>query len=160
RRKGWTVKFPVRLIPGAMRLKMRGFMANWGGRLVQDDDTSFVLLLDVPPRPGSPRTEPLCNLELRLSCRTPRSRSGRSEARLSLRVLSEASREATQVVEEMGPKLLESLRYYLQPVQERRSGERWPCPYPLHVYPVLPGIKLGKPLSGVSKNISRTGVNF
>jgi serine/threonine protein kinase len=160
RRKGWTFKFPVRLIPGAMALKMRGFASNWGGRLLQADDNNFVLLLNVTQPATTPRPKIGCDLEVRLSCRPPRSKSGLSEARLSMRVVPEMGRQSALVIEEMGPKLLESLRYFLQPCPERRSGERWPCPHPLHVYPVLPGIKLGKPLSGVSKNISLTGVNF
>jgi hypothetical protein len=86
--------------------------------------------------------------------------AGLSEAHVVIRPVKEPTPPAARALGTFGPRLLDSLRSFLQASPERRAEERWACPQPLRVYPVLPGGGLGRVLDGVCKDVSRSGVKF
>jgi hypothetical protein len=159
----WEYKFPIHLFPGAVRLKVDGFRQQWKARLVQaaDDLFLFHIGLQLPRRfwqmPGrQPR-----GLEVRLEVPPPEAPNTRlSEARVLIRPLGSHGDEVARVLEKMAPELFDSMRSYLQPSLEQRGEERWPCPEPLRVYPVLPRLELAEVLEATGKNISQGGVSF
>src|SRR5439155_9310867 len=67
RRRSWTAKFPVRLIPGAMPLKVKGFASHWGAELAQSDENNFVIRLDARKSAAAVRRASApCGVEPRL----------------------------------------------------------------------------------------------
>jgi hypothetical protein len=162
RKRYWTYKFPVQVIRGATRLKVQGFSEEWGAALVQEEaDSYFLLHLDLTPHLGARAATGPCSLEMRLQVRPPAVHGQvSSEARVILRPIPELARDAVEILERVGPVLLDSLRSYLQAGPERRSEERWPSKEPLLVYPVMAGPILGEPLAAESKDVSRSGVSF
>jgi hypothetical protein len=158
----WEYRYPIRVIPGATTLKVHGFSEHWGAEILEERGNTFLLHLEVPEDavgkrlPGRRRT-----LEIRLEVRPPEGKgAGLTEAYLSIRPLSRSDSNLLAVVDQMGPRLIDSLRNYLCASPERRCEERWSCPLPLRVYPVVDGQGVGKPLAAVSKNLSRSGVQF
>jgi hypothetical protein len=65
-----------------------------------------------------------------------------------------------QLLPELAPRLFDSMRRYLHASPEQRCEDRWQCPQPLHVYPVLRDLELDEVLDGISRNISMSGVSF
>jgi hypothetical protein len=64
------------------------------------------------------------------------------------------------VLETMAPRLLDSLRSYLQPGPELRNQQRWPWAYPVRLYPVLPGLELAEPIDAQARNLSQGGISI
>jgi len=158
----WSQKYPIRLIPGATKLKVRGFCEHWGARLVQENEHRFVLHLEPSPRdlPGVRAVGRKRTVELRLQVGADASPTGLSEVELCVRPLPDADPQLALALNSLGPRLMESLRTFLYASPERRGNERWACPLPVRVYPVLADRSIGKPISAVSRNISRSGVQF
>jgi hypothetical protein len=162
-KRTWTLRFPIRLIPGATLLKIKGFCEEWGGRLIRQELDDCLMQIDLGPgragaeAPGGQRRYLEVHLKIFLY---PGAIGGFAEARATFRVVPDLGRENVDILDQYGPRLLDTLRCYLNACAERRGDERWHCPQPLHIYPIIVGARLGKALSGVSKNISRTGVSF
>jgi hypothetical protein len=162
-KRTWNLRFPVRLIPGATALKINGFCEEWGGRLVKQTADEFLIQLDASGNrlPAEAFSIHRKQLEVQLKVIAyPGAVGGLGEARVLFRTVPDLGKEAVEVLDRMGPRLLESLRSYLHACHERRVDERWHAPHPLHIYPIVAGAKLGKALTAVSRNISRTGVSF
>jgi serine/threonine protein kinase len=162
-KRSWTLRFPIRLIPGATLLKIKGFCEEWNGRLIRQELDDCLIQIDLGP--GRPGAEPpggqRRHLEVHLKIFLyPGAIGGYAEARATFRVVPDLGRENIDILDQHGPRLLDTLRCYLNACAERRTDERWHCPQPLHIYPIIVGARLGKAVSGVSKNISRTGVSF
>jgi serine/threonine protein kinase len=152
-------RYPIRLVPGVTRLKVHGFRKHWNARVAHEDDSVFVFHLNLPA-PGPPGSPPV-TLEVRLQVRPADGpATGMSESHVLIRPLKEPPPAAARALESFAPRLLDSLRSFLQASPERRAEERWACPQPLRVYPLLASGGLGAPLPGVCKNISRGGVKF
>jgi serine/threonine protein kinase len=159
----WEQKYPIRLIPGATALKVRGFSQHWGARLVQEKECHFVFHLEPSPHeiPGLPSVPRKRGIEMHLEFGAPDGPAGGlSEVQLRIRPLPEADPKMAEALHELGPRLMESLRSFLYASQERRSEERWACPHPVRVYPVRSDRSLDRAISAVCRNISRSGVQF
>jgi serine/threonine protein kinase len=63
-------------------------------------------------------------------------------------------------LQELGPRLIENLRSRLQSEPERRARPRVPCPQPLRIYAVLPGLELAEVVEGLGWDISVGGIGF
>jgi hypothetical protein len=60
----------------------------------------------------------------------------------------------------MGPRLLDSVRAYLQPTPDLRAHERLTYELPVRVHPVYPNFSLGELVAGRSKDISLNGMRL
>ncbi len=161
-KRSWTLRFPLRLIPGATLLKIKGFCEEWAGRLVRQDPDDYLIQIELGPNSPGAESSPGQRRQLEVHLKViafSGAVGGLAEARVTFRMVPDLGRETIEVLDHLGPRLMDSLRSYLHACAERRSDERWHCPQPLHVYPIV-GTKLGKALSAVSKNISRSGVSF
>jgi hypothetical protein len=159
----WEYRCPIRLFPGAIRLKVDGFRQQWGARVVAQDEDSFRFLINLPAarrfweRVVSPprRLEvdlhvvPLAGLHTWLT-----------EAHVRVRPAGGAPDQMARITAELAPQLFDSLRSYLQASPEQRAEARRPCPHPLHVYPVLPDLELADAIEGLGRNISPGGISF
>jgi serine/threonine protein kinase len=160
----WEHRCPVRLFPGALRLKLQGFHQQWGARVLHRDDTLYRCRIDLAAarRLWGLWTGRQPQLEVEIVVPPPRRRADGqlAEARLRIRSIGGSSDSVAQVLAATGPRVFESLRTHLQAAPERRSQPRWPCSAPLHVYPTRADGQVEPPLAGSSLDISCGGVGF
>ncbi len=158
----WECKCPIQLFTGGLALKVEGFRSEWQARILHESATSYVLQVDLqaPPRPED-RGIPLIHLAVELDVHSAMvSTKHYAEARIRVRPAGEHPERAAAALPELAPRLFDSMRSYLQAGPDQRREDRWQCPQPLHVYPVLPTLELEEVLEGISRNISLGGVSF
>jgi serine/threonine protein kinase len=156
----WEYRCPLQLFPGAMALKVEGFRAWWGARVNRQLRDNYTLELDVPiPRSFWERFLPQKKLEVEILVEPSNATGMRlAEALVRLRYQDNDPNQRARIMTQMGPKVMESVRQYLQATQENRSRERFPLRLPVSVYPILPDLDLGAPIAARSRNISFGGM--
>jgi hypothetical protein len=100
-------------------------------------------------------------LEVRIQLRAP-AMTTESLTEVAVQVLPLACnpRKGAELLTEVGPRVLESLRHYLQLHTERRSEERFPYSAAVQVLPVLPMQEAGVPFVAQGKDISTRGLGL
>jgi serine/threonine protein kinase len=159
----WECKCPIQLFTGGLALKVEGFRSEWQARTVHESATSYVLQVDLqtPPRPEDRGACPLIRLAVELDVHSAMASTKHyAEARIRVRPAGENAGRAAGLLPELAPRLFDSMRCYLQASPDQRREDRWQCPQPLHVYPVMPNLELEEILEGISRNISPGGVSF
>ncbi|HWG46288.1 MAG TPA: protein kinase [Gemmataceae bacterium] len=159
----WECKCPVQLFTGALALKIAGFQSEWQARIAYEKDNSFVFHIDLPSaaRSGNRENALPPRIAFQLDVQSPSgSAKHYAEARMRIRPEAGDREHIARLLPEVAPRLFDSMRLYLQAGPEQRSEDRWQCPQPLRVYPVLPDLELDDILDGMSRNISPGGVSF
>jgi serine/threonine protein kinase len=158
----WEYRCPLQLFPGAMALKVEGFRAWWGARITRQTGDSFNLELDVPiPRSFWERFLPQKKLDVEITVEPSTAPGIRlAEALVRLRYPDPDLEQRTRILTQMGPKVMESVRQYLQATPENRTRERLALQVPLKVYPVQPELELAPAIDAHSRNISHGGMAF
>jgi serine/threonine protein kinase len=152
-------RFPIRAIPGAMRLKLDGFRQQWRAHVARQDDQTVVYYLQAPRRLWQRCVGKHEGLEVCVSLPTGQGTDTRfSEA--TVQVQAFGGERGGQMLAEMGSTVLESVRSFLQASPERRRQTRWTCLPPLRVYAVFPDLELAEPSAGMGKNLSRNGIGI
>src|SRR5262249_41320865 len=111
----WEYRVPLQIFPGAMRLKVAGFCSQWAAWVVEEDNESFRLHLNVPvPRSFWEHFRQPRKLEVTIAvdpwpaAATPGPRL--TEARVALRYLNSDDRsQADRILATMAPQLFDSL---------------------------------------------------
>jgi serine/threonine protein kinase len=139
--------------------KLEGFRQQWQARLARQDATTFVFQIE-PPANFWQRClgkRPALAIEVRLD--PPSSPTLPTDIAIQITPSGYGPREADQLLRDVGPPLLESLRLYLQAHPERRSEERLLWHPPLEVYPVE-GDLAGEVIRCRGKDISLHGIGL
>jgi serine/threonine protein kinase len=116
----------ARLVPGAASLKIKGYLQEWPGKMVEAKQDRFVCHHLLPGNfwqicvGRHPRLE----LEVQLTSGGP---GALTEVRMMIRPLGCSKQQGVQVLREIGPRMIESLRAYLQVAPEQRGAQRLPC---------------------------------
>lgn len=158
----WECKCPVQVFSGALLLKTEGFRAEWRACIAEQQADRFVFHLDLPQARSGERdnaSPPRIAFELEVQSR-PDSAKHYAEVRMRVSPISGDRNRLSRQLAELAPRLFDSMRRYLQAGPEQRSEDRWQCPQPLHVYPVMPDLELEEVLEGISRNISLRGISF
>ena len=157
----WESKCPVRIFQGSLPLKVEGFRSEWRARIVEQKGDGFLFHLDLqlPPRLGDKTPGLPIAFELDVQS-TAASTKYFAEARMRVYPAGAERERVARLLPELAPRLFDSMRSYLQAIPEQRSEDRWQCPQPVHVYPVLPDLELDDILDGISRNISLRGVSL
>jgi hypothetical protein len=66
--------------------------------------------------------------------------------------------EGEAKLRDLAPRILQSLRAYLQGTPEQRIEDRWPFHQVLKLYPVLPDLDLAEVIEARGRDISRSGL--
>lgn len=156
-------RFPIEAATPAQLLQFDGFCRQWPTRTLLREKNVVVLSVAINPSfwqrlvGGEMGLDVCVTLELK-----PGAASAKTEATVKIRPFGCSGPQALQLLTEMGPKLLDSvrdqLRAHVQP--ERRGGDRLTCRLPILVVPVLDGRVLGKPLNALTKDLSPGGIGF
>jgi serine/threonine protein kinase len=152
---------PVRFLPSAMRLKFNGFRDKWKAQVVSEDDASFVYRLNTRRGFLQRCLSRASGLEVQIGIRPGgRPEDHLAEARVHIRPFGVANQAEATALLEKAPRVLASLRSYLQVGTEQRGDDRWPCALPLEMWPVLPPGEAAGPTEGQAKDISVSGIGF
>jgi serine/threonine protein kinase len=154
-------RFPIRQLPGMIRLKMDAFCEKWEARLMSQTDQSFVLRLQETGTFWQRCFGQKSGLEVRLDLRSPAAgRSHTSEVTATVRPFGGVQHQAAQKLPEVGPMLLVSLRDDLQNTPDQRGQVRWPCSPDLDVYLLQSDGTVSAVLAAKGQDISLTGIAF
>ncbi|MGL4552282.1 MAG: protein kinase domain-containing protein [Gemmataceae bacterium] len=158
----WGYRCPLQLFPGAMGLKIEGFRAWWGARVTKQDGDCYTLEVDVPlPRTFWDAFKTPKRMEVTVFVEPSTNPGTRvAEALVQLRYPGADTNQRDRVLAQMGPKVLDSMRQYLQATAEQRSDERMPVAVPVRAYPVLPDLELAEVIVGTTRNLSFGGASF
>ena len=159
----WECKCPMQYFASILPLKVDGFRCEWQARMVHSKGDSFLLHMELPPRGlgGEPANALPLGVSFELDVQAASgSMKHFAEARMRVHPAEAGDERVARLLPQLAPSLFDSMRCYLQASPEQRSEDRWHCPQPLHVYPVLPDLEVDEILDGISRNISLRGVGF
>jgi hypothetical protein len=142
-------------------LKLEGFRQEWNAELVQQQNGTFVFWISVPPLFWERLIGRSVGLEIHVQL-SPPVRAGQPVCDVSVRIqpFGCSRARATRLLAELGPKLLASLRGYLQALPDKRTQERVAWQQPLRVSPVINGTLAPEPIECVAKDISQDGIGL
>jgi len=151
----------VSLFPGAAVLKLESFRQEWNAETVLQDREMFIFSVQTAPGFWQRLVGKQVGLEIQVRL-TPPARVGTklSDVAVVIRPFGCGRAQAVQLLAEMGPVLLESLRAHLQACSEQRAQERLVWNQPLRVIPVITGLKTAEPIECMGKDISARGIGF
>ncbi len=154
-------RMTVQMIPGALPLKLDGFRQEWKAQGVHQEPGRFSLTVTLPSDFWRRLTGQRLGLEIQIQLMTgSRGSSKRKEVVVVVRPFGCNPAQATRLLAEMGPAILESVRNYLQACPEQRGQDRRAISQPLRVCPVLPDLQLAQPIECKGKDISTRGIGF
>jgi hypothetical protein len=157
----FEAKFPVRLLPGMIQLKITIFCEKWGARIVSQDEHGLVVRLDESETFWQRCLGKKSGLEIRLAFQP--STDGLTQmswAAVTIQPFGAPNPYTPQKLDEIVPQLLVSLRDVLQYAPEQHVQVRWPCSTTFDVYPIGPDRTVIGPLAATCKDVSYTGIGF
>jgi hypothetical protein len=151
----------VQMFPGALPIKLEGFQQQWKAQGAQRQPGCFAFTVTLRSGFWQHLTGRRIGLEIEIEC-VPAKRGGsrRHEVVVVVRPFGCSQAQATQLLAETGPAIVDSVRKYLQACPEQRGQDRLAIKQPLRVSPVLPGMQLAEPIQCMGKDISTHGIGF
>jgi hypothetical protein len=158
-----------RLIPATVPLKLTGFREQWRAEVLDADTVpqmagkshgiTFAFFVRISASLWQRCIGRQPGIEVQLTVRPP-GRAAESLTELHVRMVPRdlGGERALKILDEVGPKILESLKDYLQLHTERRGEPRFPYTKAVQVYPVLASGELGTPLLSQGKDLSSRGM--
>jgi serine/threonine protein kinase len=149
------------LPPGVAQLKLGSFAREWHAQITHCEPSRILFYL---PMRGSFWQRCLgreVGLEVQVQLAPPRLREGKmTQVSVLLRPRGCRKDQAQELLWEVGPRLLDSLRSYLQASPEQREQPRLLCHQPVQIAPVEPGQKVSSTIKCHSKDISTSGIGL
>jgi hypothetical protein len=149
----------ARLIPGTAQLKLDGFRQQWHAQVVSRADGCFVFRVGAGSTLWQRCLGKSPGLEVQVRLLPPRPETaGLTPVSVTVRPVDCGAGKAAELLQEVGPVLLDSVRNYLQ-AQAMPGQERFPFTRPV---PVLPSI-LGRPgeaIAAEGKDIALGGMGL
>jgi hypothetical protein len=158
-----------RLLPATVRLKLHGFKEQWHAHRVAAppaDPTGaeaahLVYQVRLPAGLLQRWLGQQPGLEVRIQMRVPATTTeSLTEVAVQVQPLACNPQKGAELLAEVGPRILESLRNYLQLHTERRSEERFPYSTAVQVLPILPTQEAAAPFVARGKDISTRGLGL
>ncbi len=151
------------LVAGLAQAKLDGFRLSIGAELVRREDNAYVYRV---PRPAksfwkSLRSQPV-GLEITLHLAKPMIRQALlTDVTIQIRPYGVSNpQDAEEMMREAGPRIVETLRTFLQSSHDRRAHERFEYNVPLKVTSLSARGEKGNSIQCQGKDISLGGVAF
>lgn len=149
---------------GVARQKLQGFLQEWHGDVVRDQEDFFLFRVDLGgPRNFWRRLTAQANDGIQIQVRLSRSHSSPAkltEVGVEMSYLGRNREDGINLLERTGPVMLESLRTHLVASLEQRSEERFPFEYPLRVSCPSADLQTTQVVECRGKDISFRGIGF
>jgi hypothetical protein len=140
--------------------KLEEFCDQWHAKLVCATDELLVCHLHVPRDFWHKYLGRSMGLELHIGLPSTAACGPRREIGIEVRAFGCEGKRAEQLLDEVGPVLIRSLRDYLQTKPEQRARARLVSAQPLRVFPVLGNFELGPAVECQTRDVSLSGVGF
>jgi hypothetical protein len=151
----------VQLFAGAIDLRLEGFRQQWNAQTTEAVPGRYCFAVSFPPDFWQRLTGQRLGLEIQIELvAAQRVGSRRTEVSVTIRPFGCNRVQATKLLAETGPAILESIRNFLQARPEQRGQDRLTIDQPLRVSPVLADMQLAQPIDCVGKDISTRGIGF
>jgi serine/threonine protein kinase len=156
-----SAQFQAELEAMEVRQKVEEFCGQWQGRLVCTTDDLLVCHLSVPRGFWRKYFSRPVGLEIQVHVGDPFAPGGRRrEIGIQVDVFGSDGKRYEQLLSEIGPVLVNSLRTILQTRPEQRGRERLVCDQPLIIYPILCNFELGPAVECRTRDVSLSGIGF
>jgi len=154
-------QFSVDLRPEETREKLEGFCKQWQAQVVCLDPEFFLCRVWLPRGFLQRYLARPMGLEIHVHLQRPAGViSQRVDVNVQVKPQGGKPARAEELLREIGPVLVRSLRNFLVTRAEQRARQRHMVYRPLRVYPVLHNFQLGQPLQCKAKDVSLTGLGF
>jgi serine/threonine protein kinase len=154
-------RFPVRMIPGALQLKLHDFPKQWSAQVIRRAECEFVCRIATEQTFWQRMKGGVSGLEVRVQVQPLDGRLPQIvEATVHVKPYGAGNQRLVKELANAGSMLIDSVRSFLKPEQDQRIGERWPCALPLQMFPVADD---GSPLpqqDAVARNLALTAIGF
>jgi hypothetical protein len=149
----------ARLVPGMALLKLDAFRQQWQAEAVSGGDRSFVFLVSAGGNLWQRCLGRAPGLEVRVRLLPPRPTTGTlTTVVVTVRPLGCGAGQAAELLEELGPALVDGVRNALQ-ARSMPGRQRYPFTQPVPVCPVLQG-RPGEAIAAQGKDISLGGMGL
>jgi serine/threonine protein kinase len=154
-------QFQVGVPLGTARGKLDAFRREVFAQLVGESDQGCLFGIAVPGRFWQRWLghQPALHIDIKLARVNPMSATP-IEVKTEMRAVSCGRRRALELLERMGPALLENLQKHLLISSEKRMQDRLLWPHPLTVIPIQANGERDDPIECRGKDISHTGIGF
>jgi hypothetical protein len=151
----------ARMVASTLPLKLQGFREQWRARPIREDGVRFQYQVRFPPNLMESLMGRHPGLEVCLTSQESDNVGATlTSIHIELRPISCGRARANELLEEIGPVLLESLRNFLQAAPERRKLERLPLEQPVTLYPLVGENELGEGVTGQTHDVSLSGMGI
>jgi serine/threonine protein kinase len=156
-----THKFQASLPIGSARQKLESFHHLLFGQRIRDHEDGLDIYIDLPGNFWRKLLGEKPGLEIHISLRRVKPRSTTPiEVSAQIHACGCRPTRCRELLEEMSPTILDSLRKLLLVNSEKRTQERLPWPHPVRVIPILPGGGHDEAIDCRGKDISTSGLGF
>jgi serine/threonine protein kinase len=148
--------FTARFLQGTLPIKLEGFRRHWLGKVIESSDNEVTYHI-TPPVKGMQRLlgrVPGLKLHVIHS-----SQAGATEAVAVAATLQPLPR-GEHLLEELGPRIFDSIRQFLHAVPDRRREERFRLGKSLRILPVFDNHEVGEGIVAQALDISQAGLGF
>lgn len=154
-------RFQVGLPLGSARLKLESFCKQWYGQMVRDDEHGIVMHMAMPSNFWQQWVGKQPGLEIRIHlARVNPAAPTPIEIYVNVCAQRCSRKRAYELLEEMGPAIIDSLRKHLLVNSDKRTQDRLNFACPLRVFPVHEDGKTEDPVECRGKDISQSGIGF
>ncbi len=146
---------------GLAQAKLEGFRQSCGAQLVRGDDQFYVFKINKPRSFWQTVRGVQPGLEVSLRLLHPTSKAAMlTEVTVQITPINCEPEEGAELLKNLGPKIIEQVRTYLQATQERHNNERYDYSLPFAIQPVYPRGEMGELIQCQGKDISVGGMSF
>jgi serine/threonine protein kinase len=160
----WEHRFPFHAVPGTLELQIDGFRQHWAARYLKCEPNLYRMEV---PLPASERfwertlwPDRKIQVDLQIDPMPTGANARLTQLVMRVKALAGEPRAMREILARVAPDMFDSLRQFLKVVQDQRGNGRRPFAARMRVFPVLLDLEIGRVLSGVGKDISRTGIRF
>src|SRR5207302_3905795 len=156
-----THKFQAGLPLGSAKEKLESFHKQCFGELLREDENGCLILVLLPTNFWGKWMGRQTGLEIdiRVTRINPVSATP-IEVAAALRTVRCNEKQSRQILEEMGPGILENLRQLLLVNSNKRTQSRVLWPHAVKVFPILRNGEKDNPVECRGKDISQSGLGF
>jgi hypothetical protein len=148
------------LLPSTVRLKLDSFRQQFNAQRVTAEYDRHVYQVRLSGSFWQRLAGNVPGMEAELRFRYPRPGLSLARINITIRPINCDSFRAADLLDELGLKLLESLRGCLQSYPERRQHERMVFEQTITIFPMGPGGRMGDPIAAKTRDLSLTGIGL
>jgi serine/threonine protein kinase len=154
----WMCRFPVKLLPGMVELKVRVLQEQWQCELSQPGPSTFMLTRYRPGGFWTKLTGKKAGIEL-LLCLPEGDQvdQGAGYAQIAARLVGAPHAGGPGASPDLLPELIGELRRQVQNLPDRRRRVRVPAELPVMLYPVNADGEVFRPIMGRGRDLSAGG---